>query len=1064
MIGATAVYFRVLGPVEIWEEDRLIPVGTLKAQCVLAILLLESGSTVSARSLADRLWDGEPPLKERETLQAYISRIRGRLREAGDAVGLIRASRAGGYALDVPAEVVDARKFDLAVTRARAAVSDPEAAVSMFREAEALWGGEPLAGIPGQWAEGTRRALWERRRSAVLTRIDLELRLGGDPDDLVSELAALTAIGGVDQAAVGLLMRALSRAGRLADALAAYQHARTRLREELGADPGPELRAVHRGILSGEPVPAPVRRAVVAAGQPGGVASRSTPLNTLDRDPRHLVGREAELAALLAAVRADLAAGGVALYAIDGMPGIGKTSLAVRAAHLLGGECPDGQIQINFRSHHPHQAPIGALEALRQLLYEVGAQASDVGRADSTDALAALWRRHIQGKHVLLLLDDVHDLEQVECLLPTSPGSVALLTSRRRLNPVSGLRQHPLRTLPEVAARSLLAAITERDFADDAEALDRFIARCGGLPLAITVSAAHLRNRPSWSLADLVARLSRPEHRSADDQITGPVDTAIALSYFSLTHRQRTLLCRLAGHPGPDIGLPAAAALAQAGLTATDLALDHLVEHHLLEETARHRYRLHDVVREFALDRAWHERTLDDVEEAVRRAFDFYSRTAERAERRLWPSSAGGAGNGKPTAAEAIDDAVVLESREAVRGWLDQESANLTAILDFATAQGWKHQAASLLHVLAGHLDRRGHWREALELLHRAAEGAPPDGVGDSSGFIAAAQVQTSLAALHTRTGEFERALAHARTALDIWSANQHDSGRAEATLHTGRIHWLAGRREEAAEAFTAAADMFGRVQAPDRKANAEYHLGIVLFELGRLDEAFTWEQRVLAAASELADSELRSEALINLGEMHLLADECDTAMAYFHLAQPLAAALGDRQCLAVLATDIGAVHRRRGQCDLALASFHDALVLARSAADQRNETATLIQAAVAHIALGNGGIAARQLRRAERLAAEGRDPLLIARVHLATGLLHQHEGTLDAALESFTAALAEAESAQAPLDQAHALRAIGELLAPRDPAAGRSYLKRAEAGYRRFGRRGAALAAASIV
>ncbi|MBW8802368.1 MAG: tetratricopeptide repeat protein [Catenulisporales bacterium] len=988
-----------------------MPLGPLKEQLILAILLLESGTSVSARSLADRLWDGEPPATERETLQSHISRLRSRLRAAGDTVGLIRTSRAGAYVLDVPPDVVDARQFDQALTRARAtAASDPEAAVALFRQAEALWGGEPLAGLTGQWADGTRRALRERRRSALLARADLELRLGGDPDDLVSELSAWTAVGGVDQAAVGLLMRALARAGRLADALAAYQNARHRLHTELGAVPGPELRTLHRRILNGEPASSPTRRAstvAVGTGASGqqGTGQSAPPPNTLDRDPSSLVGRETELAALLAAVRADIksSAGGVALFALDGMPGIGKTSLAVRAAHLL------------------------APEALRLLLDEIGAPAREVERAESVDALSALWRRRVHGKRILLLLDDVRDLNQVERLLPTAPGSAALITSRRRLSGLSGLRQHSLRTLPDEAARALLADITERDFADDLDALGRFTARCAGLPLAITVSAAHLRKRPSWSLGDLVARLAQPGHRSADDQITGPVDAAIALSYYSM---------------------------------------DALVEHHLIEETARHRYRLHDLIREFALDRAWHEETLDDVEEAVHRAFDLYVRTAERGDRIRRSAPTPDRAPATPT--EPIDTLVPVNSREDLRAWLDREAANLTAILAFAAAHNWPHQAPSLLHVLAGHLDRRGHWREAIDLLHRTIEtlaSSPrPDGTGDRVALVTAARVQTDLAALYTRTGELDQALAHARSALAVYTKDKDQYGRAEATLQTGRIHWLAGRRPEAVKAYRAAAAAFGRVEAPERRANAEYHLGIGLFELGRLDAAFRCVRRALAAVSELGDPGLRCDVLINLGEMHLRVDERDIAMTHFEQARPLAEALGDPQCLAVLATGVGTVHRRSGRYELALAALADALALSGAGADRRNETQVLVQVAMAHIALGKEGTAARQLRQALRLAQDGEDPLQKAHVHLAIGALHLRGGNRRAALDSYTTALSEAESAQALLDQAHALRAIGELLAPEEPAESRRYLTRAEAVYQRLGRRGATLASASII
>ena len=453
------MYFRVLGPIELWNDGREFPAGTLKEQHVLAILLLEAGRVVSAATLAERIWDDRPPVRARETLQVYVSRLRGRLKAAGGQPDLISNSAAGGYRLEVPAEQVDFRRFEELILRARVAAGKPDpelARAALLREAENLWRGEALGGVAGPWADAIRQALEERRRNAVLTRIELDLRLGGHADDLISELIALTGTGSIDQSAVGLLMRALSDAGRQDEALAAYRRVQRRLRVELGADPRVELQTLHQRILRGE--------SGLITGGAMQLAPAAPAPDTIERDPLHLVGREAELHDVLSAIEHDLrTVSGVTLYALDGMPGVGKSTLAIRAAHRLRSHCPDGALQLNFRTHHPHQRPLEYREALTQLLEDIATPAAELERAATVDALSrALWRRRSSGRRLLLLLDDVTSAEQITALLPATPGSIVLITSRHRLTGLGDARHHTVRLLSDEAAQSLLERITDR--------------------------------------------------------------------------------------------------------------------------------------------------------------------------------------------------------------------------------------------------------------------------------------------------------------------------------------------------------------------------------------------------------------------------------------------------------------------------------------------------------------------------------------------------------------------------------------------------------------------------
>ena len=1043
----TRMYFRVLGPVEIWERDQKYSAGTFKEQCLLAILLLEAGRVVSIQTLAERLWDDQIPDRAKETIQVYVSRLRRRLREAGDCTGLIGSSPAGGYRLDVPPDRVDARRFEqlLGAARSAAAEPNPERARILLREAESLWAGEPLEGLTGQWAQATRQSLRERLRAAVLARIDLDLRLGEYSDQIVSELTALTGTGRIDQNAIGLLMRALVNAGRQDEALATYRRARARLRGELGVDPRPELDALHQRILRGDPTLTTPTSTQYATGGPAP--------DTLDRDLPHLIGREAELRDVLNGVAEDLRTGkSTAIYALDGMPGIGKSALAVHAAHRLRAHCPDGILQINLRTHHPHQPAIDPIDALTRLLEAISTPAGELGRAGSLDALAALWRRRNNGRRLLVLLDDVLNADQISPLLPTTPGSIVLLTSRRRLSGLAGARQHTVRPLTDDATSTLLTQITGRDFSADHAQLTRFTRHCGGLPLAVAVAAAHLRPRPTWELNDVVERLTTPVVSAADDSLTSPIRSAFAMSYRDLDPAHRRLLRRLAAHPGDDISLRTAAVMAAAPLDETDLALDVLVEHHLIDETARHRYRLHDLLRTYALIQIQLEQDTTASDDAVRRALEFYLATAAHAERVLRPYRR--ALGEQPTSSAA--DPPAFESPAAAQAWMDEESTNLMAVAAYAHDRGWSRYASRLPYILAQHLDRRGHWSQAVEMLRKAFEAthAPQN---ESRNETVSAQLMTDLAAAHVRTGDLDEALCAAERALEAWTVCGDERGQADTLIELGRVHWHARRPAAAATAYKRAVFIFSRIGDRRGQAVAGYHSGIVLFELGDSETALVQTRDALKIARQLNDPVLQCDVLANLGEMYRLIEDYDKALRYFRQAQVLADRQGNPHNIAILASNIGAVHDHTGDHESALASFGTALRLFQALGDRRNEVDVLVHLARAYARLGDYEGALARIERATLLAEQIGDPLRHARVFLGTGRIHQEQGRHSTALDFFHASLRHAQEAAAPLDQAHAHQALGDtLLALNNPSAARKHRSQALELYRQLGHRDA--------
>ncbi|ACU70901.1 transcriptional regulator, SARP family [Catenulispora acidiphila DSM 44928] len=1000
--------YTVLGPVGIRSHDVFHAAGTAKEQGVLAILLMERGHSVSTQTLADRLWE-RPPEQFRATLQAHISRLRRRLREASEQAEVI-ASNQAGYRIDVPADQVDVHYFDLLVSRAQAhAGQDPDSARELLREAEGLWNGEPLAGLPGTWAETMRRVLTDKRRTALLKRLELDLQTGGNADDAVAELTELASGSRIDQRVIELLMIALDSAGRPGDALTLYHEVRIRLRDEAGTDPRAELRQLHQRLLNGSAQ----HPAAAAPAQP--VTPRA--IDTLDPDPPYVAGREQELAAILAAVAADLRPGKRgATFLIDGLAGIGKTTLALQAAHLLRSHCPDGALQLNLHSHDPYLPPLDQRQALTQLLDAIGTPYRELARADTVPALGALWRKRTSGRRLLILLDDVLDTAQIELLIPATAGTIVLITSRRRLTGTPGNRQYTLGPLPDSAATALLSHITDRTLPEDDD-LASFTQCCGGLALAITVAAGHLRSRPVWTVGDLVSRLSTTSQSLADDPLTSPIHTAFAMSYQTLSPTLRDLLRYIAAHPGPDIGLPAAAAMSGAALADTDIRLDALVDHRLLNLASAHRYRLHNLLRQYILVQGDEQQNLDN-RQAVGRAITFYKAAAARADHALQPRRR----ELHYPAASAQVEGVNLDTTEQARTWLDTEHLNLAAVTTWSVQLGRGIQVGLIPHVLAQHLDRRGRWPQALEHIDELLAAPKGDFPGGNPDAVTACLL-TDQAGLLIRANQLDVAVDAANAALAIWNAANDRYGQADAHFQIGRAHDAAERHDEALQAFRTAAALYESLGDHTRVAVAEDQWAVTAFKQGHLDEAFSRGHHALDIARQQNDLAAIADVLNNLGEMHRQADHDQEALAFFQEARTLTAALGDPLITAVLGYNIGAVYEHAGDYHRSLTSTRTALLQFRELNDHRSEIECLILLATAHINLGDRNAAFEETRHAIDLAEQTHDQLRLAQVRLAQGTMLAARGDIQGAIEACESALDIAEQIGAVAEQSQAHR-----------------------------------------
>ena len=1004
--------FRLLGPVELWSGDRQIELGTAKIRSLLAVLLLDAGHIVPVETLVYRVWGDEPPPKVITSVHANLSRLRGRLEMAGADRVQLEYTRSG-YRLLVAPEDVDALEFTRIVIEGQAAANsaEPERALRLLQTASAMVRGTPLSGLSGAWVENVRAGLQERHRSATLTRIGLQLERT-DPQLLIGELRELSGRYPLDQAVTAYLMRALHAAGRTADALDEFHTMRRRLADQLGIDPQRVLRDLYQHILRGDEIAPHQRRAPLL------VSETPAATNTLERDPPGFVGREGDLDSLRTEIVAALHAGRSALCVINGMPGVGKTAAALHIAHEVQSQCPDGALQIAYRSHDPQRAPTSAEAALRLLLSMVSVEDQELQRATTLDQALALWRRYTHGRRLLLLFDDVGDAEQIRQLLPSGPGNIVLVTGRRQLAELPGAIHRSLKPLPAEEAQQLFAGTVEPRDAEDAAAIETVVEICGRLPLALTIAGALFRTRSTWTATDFAERLTRSLRGQGMDGLSESLNTAFETSYRDLPELPRRLLRRLAVHPGPRVSLHFAAAVVGAELFDAEFALDTLVGHHLLTEPEPHRYQLHDLVKTFAVHVLERDDSADEIRNARDRLIAFGLAATDRAMARFNPH--------RHVNLAPHDDTRLATpefgTAQQAAAWLDAEHETLRQLTLDALDNGWRQQGGALAHLLAAYLDRRCLWSEAAAIHERALRmwARVDDAVGQAHALV-------DLATVFWRVRSLDQARACSETALGIWTRLEDLEGQADALLQLGRTHHYAHRADEAIECYRQAAALRARRRDPQGEAQVLCHLGVMRFDAGDHSGGVADTQRALSLASLAHNEALERNCLNNLGEFHRQRGAYDQALSCYKEAMTLAERVGDPRNIAVAALNLGEIHTLMRQPHEALNQLDAALASFTRLGTRSSIGNALLAKARAYSQLGDLEQAAACLAQATTVAEPLADPLFAARVHLVWGALYIQRREHEAALAEFRSALARARRAHAILEQAAAHRGIGD-------------------------------------
>ncbi|MFE5829305.1 BTAD domain-containing putative transcriptional regulator [Streptomyces sp. NPDC056488] len=931
--GMPTLRFSVLGPVRAWRGAEPLVLGSPQQRALLAALLLRGGRTATAAELIDALWGVDPPSQALAALRTYASRLR---KVLGPEV---LASESGGYALRTGAgsfDLADAQGLQAEAESLRSA-DEAVRARDTYNKALALWDGEPLAGLPGPHADAQRVRLAEWRLQLCEARLDLDLELGFYAE-AVSELTALTAAHPLRERLRELLVLALYRSGRQAEALAVYADTRRLLAEELGVEPRPGLRELHQRVLSADPSLIENTADSRTEARPSGVRPSQLPASVPDFTGR--VALVEELGALLT----ESSGAVLAISALAGIGGVGKTTLAVHVAQQARQSFPDGQLYVDLQGSGARSAePETVLGAFLRAL-----GTGDAAVPDSLEERTALYRSVLNDRRVLVLLDNARDAAQVRPLLPGTEGCATLITSRVRMLDLAGAHLIDLDVMSPDEALQLFTKIvgTERVQSERGVAMD-VVAACGFLPLAIRIAASRLAARRTWTVSVLAAKLS-DERRRLDELQAGDlaVKATFEMGYGQLDPAQARAFRLVGLADGPDISLAAAAAMLGQPPEETEAIFEALVDTGFLEAAAPGRYRYHDLTRLYARVCAERDEQPPEARQAaLSRLLDFYLATATGVYAVEHPGDRS-VEHLEPIRYPGIEFSYLDDARR----WLAAEAqCILSCTRQLAHGSGLRRSIDLLWSVkdIVGSGNAR-QYQETAALAQNAAR-AERDAQAEGRACAALTAVHLTAGNLHEADAQAQRALALAVAIDDPVTSAWVPYDRGVIALQERRYTDADRCLREALSRFREDDNPFGVACALCQLSHVEASLGNVRSAVALAEEAI---ERLGSEADTLAFAESRyalglalsaagqvPEALEQLDQALAIYQECTQALgegmvyhrrAEIHLGagRPAQAAAEAEQALAVLGRVGGA--RRRA----------DVLVVLGDAMEERGESA----------------------------------------------------------------------------------------------------------------------------
>lgn len=963
--------FRILGPLEIWTGEDWTGIGARKWRSVLATLLLNAGQIVSADTLTDALWGDEPPANPANLVSIYVLRLRRLIGDAEGKVIVTRSPgyllRLGVDDLDAKVFenlVADGRK-------ALADGDGENAAVTLREALGLWRGAALADVPTSQRIEAEAERLGELQLNATELRIEADLacdrhaQVVAELRGLIASsplrerlwLLLMRALEGAGRRAEAL--RAFVQAQEvIADQLGVDPSIELRqFHEEILAADRRQATQPVRPVDERRTLPdrrRGERRSATAAASPmksaasgdqarakaaeetstskpelpsGSVAIGAAPAQAPDRsaddlwpparvpaqlpaDIRDFTGRQdlvAQLCALLAAGDAGDSPGAVPVAVVAGSGGLGKTSLAVHAAHRLRADFPDGQLYVDLLGATTHpQAPA---DVLARFLRDLGVDSAHVPAGD--EERAALFRTRLAGRRVLLLLDNARDAAQVRPLLPGSASCAVLVTARSRMPDLASTRLVDLEVLDDDESLTLFARIVgEARAAGEPEATAEVLVACAGLPLAIRICAARLAARSRWSIKTLAERL-RDQHRRLDELRAGDlaVRASFQVSFASLPAAREgssdpaRVFSMLGLWPGPFIGLHAAAALVGEPLGQVDDALEVLVDAHLLESPAPDRYRFHDLLRVYAAERAQEPSIYAERGRATRRVLLWYLHTTDAAAQVISPNRT----RVPLEAADADVEPLRFGALEQALDWCEAERPNLVAATKHAVADGLDTIAWQLPAAALSFFARRGYSNDFITTHELALECVRR--LGARSGE---AMILNSLGLAHgldmeVATSYFREAMAVAAEIGDVRGEVQAATNLAEAYLRSRRFE----------EVIDGLADLLGKC----RLAGDRYGEGIALVNGGEayigsglVEEGIRYLNQAREVFAEIADVRGEGYVLRNLGTAYLESGRPEHARESLQQAVSVFRGIGSSEGEAESLRYLGRVYQNLGQ------------------------------------------------------------------------------------------------------------------------------------------------------
>jgi DNA-binding SARP family transcriptional activator/tetratricopeptide (TPR) repeat protein len=851
------VEFRVLGPLEVRDQGTVVDLGPPRIRVVCGLLLARPGELVGVERFVDELWPVQPPQDARALVRDYVSRLRRALRSGPSGAQRV-VTRKPGYLLRIEDQELDLQRFEQLVADARAA-ERPHRAVELFRLAHDLWRGEPFADVP-RTPSIAAIATWltERRLTTREEQFDAALA-AGQHADIVTGLTEFVGAYPLRERPAGQLMLALYRCGRQAEALEQYQRTQRVLAEDVGVDPGADLRGLHQQILN----------AVPALDHDAGEADDEMAMEIVTRTPHQLprdlptfVSRQRELASLAAL----LEAGTNPVVVVHGGPGVGKSALATRAAHLAASRYPDGQLHVSLQGSTSEVAPLSAGEALRQLLRSMGIAGTDL--PDNTGEAAAMLRTVVAGRRLLVVLDNAANAAQVRPLLA---GCAVLVTSRTRLVALEGaahLHVGPLS--PDAACAMLGRLVPDVRPAAEPEATRRLAQLCDYLPLGLHVAAARLNARSSWAVRDLVDRLADERHRLTELAAGDiAVRSNLAVSHTALhdsdnptDQRAARALCVFGLLPITDVDLDLAAAVLGTTPTETDQTIERLLDGHLVEEAPPGRFHMHDLTRLFAHEQSASTIPPNEQHAVLIRLLSYYLATTSRANMLVYRHRA------HHPAAEVTASPKPLAGHEEALRWLDEQRRNMIA----TARQAWRGPVEHLR--LGVDLALALHWYlqsgandlpDTTTFLREVVTAA--ERLGDRR---SRAYAHGNLAGNLKHMGRLEEARTHRSTELALCQEINDRFGEQRALGNLGHTYLSLRRPEQAIPYLQRQLEVARDIDAPIGQAFALVNLGKAHHQLGRSADAITIVERGLAWYERTGDRYRQCDALEILAKIHI--------------------------------------------------------------------------------------------------------------------------------------------------------------------------------------------------